>query len=70
MQTQDELKGHLDVLLEELKEVIREGNVLGFPAGIIATVTQISEGKLDENIHTFGFDTHFFQLQCSLKEIL
>lgn len=48
-----------DVFLEELKEVSWEGNAVGFPAGITATVTQISGGKRD-NIQTFGLDTYFF----------
>lgn len=47
-----------DVLLEELKEVSWEGNAVGFPAGITATVTQTNRGKPD-NIHAFGLDTHF-----------
>lgn len=32
-----------DVLLEELKELSCEGNAVGFPAGITATVTQTKE---------------------------
>lgn len=54
MQTQEKLRGRLNVLLEELKE---EGKDVELPAGITATVTQIRDGERDETTRAFGFDT-------------
>lgn len=54
MQTQEKLRGRLNVLLEELKE---EGKDEELPAGITATVTQIRDGERNETTHAFGFDT-------------